>query len=97
MRPKTEADPGNGIDFSRISDLPFLKNGNAGEWNASESGHPYVFEDEDGQIRLFYQGSPDGGESWLLSRCRIVFENGKPVVAEKSDAPDKNQIEEDVF
>ena len=87
----------NGIDFSRISDLPFLKNGNAGEWNASESGHPYVFEDEDGHIHLFYQGSPDGGKSWLLSRCRIVFENGKPVVAEKSDAPDKNQIEEDVF
>ena len=63
----------DGIRFRRVSDEPFLKNGPPGSWNASESGHPYVFEDDDGRIWLFYQGSPDGGKTWILSRAELVF------------------------
>ena len=70
----------DGIDFERLSDEPFLKNGNKGDWNESESGHPYVFRDNDSKIYLFYQGSPDKGESWYLSKCQVEFADGKPVI-----------------
>lgn len=69
----------DGIFFQRVSEEPFIPCGEAGAWNSSESGHPYVFRDEDGRIHLFYQGSSDGGETWYLSRCEIAFENGKPI------------------
>ena len=71
----------DGIHFVRIQDRPLLTNGPADAWNASESGHPYVFEDEDGKVYLFYQGSPDGGRNWFLSRANIAFdEAGVPAV-----------------
>ena len=63
----------DGIHFRRVSDEPFLKNGSPGDWNASESGHPYVFEDDNGRIWLFYQGSPDGGKTWILSKAELLF------------------------
>ena len=63
----------DGVRFTRVSDEPFMKNGEPGSWNASESGHPYVFRDDDGRIHLFYQGSPDGGKTWILSRAELVF------------------------
>ena len=70
----------DGIHFVRLQDTPLLENGTAGEWNASESGHPYVFEDEDGKVYLFYQGSPDNGRNWFLSRTEVRFdEAGNPV------------------
>ena len=69
----------DGVHFKRVSDEPFLRPGSRGSWNASESGHPYVFT-EDGRIHLFYQGSDDGGDTWRLSRCEIRMEDGKPVV-----------------
>ena len=72
---------GDGIHFERLGETPLLANGPAGAWNASESGHPYVFEDEDGTVYLFYQGSPDGGRNWLISRAEVVFgEDGIPVI-----------------
>ena len=70
----------NGIDFVRLSDEPFMKNGNKGEWNESESGHPYVFKDIDSKVYLFFQGSPDKGENWYLSKFQIDFADGKPVI-----------------
>ena len=71
----------DGIHFERLRDVPLLPNGPAGAWNASESGHPCVFEDEDRKIWLFYQGSPDGGKNWLLSRAEVVFgEQGIPEI-----------------
>lgn len=71
----------DGIHFERLGDAPLLPNGPVDAWNASESGHPYVFEDEDGKIWLFYQGSPDGGKNWLLSRAEVVFgEQGIPEI-----------------
>jgi predicted GH43/DUF377 family glycosyl hydrolase len=59
----------DGIYWQRLSDQPFLTNGPPGAWNASESGHPYIFHDPpSGRWFLFYQGSPDGGKTWTLSK-----------------------------
>ncbi|MBD5460765.1 MAG: family 43 glycosylhydrolase [Lachnospiraceae bacterium] len=70
----------DGIHFRRLQDEPFMRNGEEGSWNASESGHPYVFEDEDGRIYLFFQGNNDNGKSWYLSRVEIGFEDGIPYI-----------------
>ncbi len=70
----------DGIHFEKPLDRPFLPCGKAGDWNASESGHPYVFIDDDGRIYLFYQGSPDGGKTWILSRCEIGFHSDEPYI-----------------
>lgn len=70
----------NGVDFTRISDIPFMKPGKDGDFNSCESGHPYVFRDDDGKCYLYYQGSPDMGNNWYLSMCEIAFIDGKPVI-----------------
>lgn len=72
----------DGVHFTRIFDEPLLAPGPAGSWNASESGHPYVFEDTDGAVHLFYQGSGDMGQNWRLSRKRIAFVDGVPAIAD---------------
>ena len=64
----------DGVRFTRVSNEPFLTNGKPGDWNASESGHPYVFEDEYERVYLFYQGSPDNGKTWILSRAELEFD-----------------------
>jgi predicted GH43/DUF377 family glycosyl hydrolase len=61
----------DGLTWKRLSDKPVLPNGQPGEWNASESGHPGVFQDEDGRIHLFYQGNHDQGRTWFLSRQEV--------------------------
>lgn len=66
------------VHFDKLSDTPFLPCGRVGEWNSDESGHPYVFEDDDGRYYLFYQGTNDGGESWYISRREIRFHRGRP-------------------
>jgi len=63
----------DGVRWTRLSDEPFLPNGAPGEWNASESGHPFVFTDDDGKIHLFFQGNNDMGRTWYLSRKRIAW------------------------
>lgn len=68
----------DGVHFTRLTEEPLLHSGKLGEWNGYESGHPYVFQDEDGRCYLFYQGSPDNGETWYLSKKEFVFENGMP-------------------
>ena len=68
----------DGVFFKRVSEEPILPCGPADAWNSSESGHPYAFQDDDGRIYLFYQGSNDMGETWYLSRTEVVFENGVP-------------------
>lgn len=70
----------DGVFFRRLFHQPFLSCGKPGAWNASESGHPYAFRDDDGRCYLFYQGSPDGGKSWYLSKVEIGFEEGKPII-----------------
>lgn len=70
----------DGIAWKRVSDEPVLPNGKPGEWNSSESGHPGVFVDRDGQTHLFFQGNDDRGKTWWLSRTRIRWDGDRPIV-----------------
>jgi hypothetical protein len=70
----------DGVRFTRMFDEPFLPNGPPGSWNSSESGHPFLFQDDDGKDYLFYQGNNDDGRTWYLSVVRIDWKDGKPVV-----------------
>jgi predicted GH43/DUF377 family glycosyl hydrolase len=70
----------NGVDFKRLFDQPFLPNGPADSWNSSESGHPFLFHDDDGQDYLFYQGNNDRGQTWYLSVVKIRWHEGLPAV-----------------
>ena len=69
---------GDGIEWTRLSDEPFLRNGKMGQWNSSESGHPHVFEDSDGKTYLFYQGNNDNGKTWFISKTRIMWNGNGP-------------------
>jgi predicted GH43/DUF377 family glycosyl hydrolase len=71
----------DGLRFTRLSDKPFLPNGPPGSWNSSESGHPFMFRDDDGQRYLFYQGNNDRGQTWYLSVVPVDWRDGKPVLA----------------
>lgn len=73
----------DGVFFKRIFQEPFIRCGEEGTWNSSESGHPYVFRDDDGRIYLFYQGSADGGQTWYLSKKEILIKDGKPRLREE--------------
>lgn len=72
----------DGIFFKRLFiKEPFIPCGKPGEWNSSESGHPYAFRDDDGRAYLFYQGSNDNGKTWYLSKVEIAFdENNIPYI-----------------
>jgi predicted GH43/DUF377 family glycosyl hydrolase len=70
----------DGVHWKRVSDQPLVPNGPPGSWNSSESGHPGVFVDDDGTTHLFYQGNNDGGKTWYLSRLRIEWIDGRPVL-----------------
>ncbi len=74
----------DGVRFKRLSDQPFLPNGIPGSWNSSESGHPFLFQDEDGQDYLFYQGNNTNGKTWYLSVVPIDWNDGRP-----TQSPDK--------
>ncbi len=70
----------DGIQWKRLFDEPFLPCGKEGEWNSSESGHPYAFQ-EDGKTYLFYQGNSDNGKTWFLSKVEIAWNKGLPILA----------------
>jgi beta-1,2-mannobiose phosphorylase / 1,2-beta-oligomannan phosphorylase len=70
----------DGVHFKRMFDQPLVPNGKPGEWNASESGHPGVFADDDGQFYLFYQGNNDHGRTWYLSWLRLNWQGDRPVI-----------------
>lgn len=76
----------DGVKWSRLFKTPILPNGNQGEWNSSESGHPYAFTDHDGVTYLFYQGNKDKGRSWYLSKVKIGWKDDLPFV-EKPEFP----------
>jgi hypothetical protein len=73
------AESDDGVHFTRLFDEPFLPNGPPGSWNSSESGHPFLFQDDDGRDYLFYQGNNDKGRTWYLSVMPIDWKDGKPV------------------
>ncbi|MEZ4831034.1 MAG: family 43 glycosylhydrolase [Caldilineaceae bacterium] len=72
----------DGVTWQRLWDEPFLPNGAPGAWNSSESGHPYVFVDDDGSTHLFFQGNNDNGRSWYLSRVGIAWDGDRPRLME---------------
>ena len=76
----------DGIQWERLSKFPLLPNGPSGEWNSSESGHPGVFEDDDGRQYLFFQGNNDNGATWYLSKMKIGWDDNKPLLIRPKDA-----------
>jgi hypothetical protein len=52
----------------------------AGDWNSSESGHPHIFANPDGNGYLFFQGNNDNGKTWFLSNVKIIWRNAKPEI-----------------
>lgn len=69
----------DGLFWKRVFGKPFLPNGNPGEWNESESGHPCIFADDDGRTYLFYQGNNDGGKTWYLSNVEVYWKTTQPM------------------
>jgi len=63
----------DGVNFRRFRDTPILPHGPEGSWNAWESGHPGVFEDDDGAVYLFYQGKRSLNGDYLLSCKEVEF------------------------
>ncbi len=70
----------DGVQWRRMSNKPFLPNGDPGTWNACESGHPHIFLDDDGRSYLFFQGNNDKGKTWLISQQEIVWDEDGPVI-----------------
>ncbi|MGC8743846.1 MAG: family 43 glycosylhydrolase [Verrucomicrobiia bacterium] len=68
----------DGVNFKRLSDKPFLPAGKPNNWNASESGHPFIFADSDGKTYLFYQGNNDRGKTWYLSFVQVTWQEDLP-------------------
>lgn len=68
----------DGVHWEKMSNKPFLPNGDPGSWNSCESGHPHLFKDRDGRTYLFYQGNNDNGKTWYLSQKEVVWQDGKP-------------------
>lgn len=71
----------DGVRFKRLSDKPFVPNGKPGSWNSSESGHPFLFQDDDGRDYLFFQGNDTKGKTWHLSVMPVDWKDGSPVPA----------------
>lgn len=68
----------DGVKWERLSNKPFLTNGDPGSWNSSESGHPHLFKDDNGRTYLFYQGNNDNGKSWYLSKVEVKWNKQGP-------------------
>jgi hypothetical protein len=68
----------DGINWTRLSDQPFLPVGKPGEWNSSESGHPHIFANPSGSDYLFFQGNNDNGKTWWLSNVEVFWNNKGP-------------------
>lgn len=73
----------DGIKWTRLSDKPFLTNGDIAEWNASESGHPHIFQDTNDKTYLFFQGNNDNGKTWYISKIEVKWNNNKPYLLER--------------
>ena len=63
----------DGVNYKRLQGAPVLPHGPTGSWNAWESGHPGVFEDDDGQVYLFYQGKATLKGDYQLSCLKVRF------------------------
>ena len=63
----------DGVNFTRWRNEPVLPHGPEGSWNAWESGHPGIFEDDDGTVYLFYQGKATLKGDYQLSCLKVEF------------------------
>ena len=64
----------DGYHFTRIPPEGLLfTHGEEGSWNHGESGHPGVFQDDDGQVYLFFQGKASLTSTYYLSVCKVKF------------------------
>ncbi len=68
----------DGLEWKRVFGEPFVPNGEPGEWNESESGHPHIFTDSDGRTYLFYQGNNDKGKTWFITNEEIFWKENMP-------------------
>jgi predicted GH43/DUF377 family glycosyl hydrolase len=73
----------DGVTWERLSNKPFLTNGDPGEWNYSESGHPHIFKDEDGKTYLFFQGNNNNGKTWFISNIEVMWNEKGPYLKKK--------------
>lgn len=71
----------DGIHWTKLSNKPFLMNGDPGTWNCCESGHPHLFKTRKGKTYLFYQGNDDFGKTWFLSNMEVKWKNRHPFIA----------------
>jgi beta-1,2-mannobiose phosphorylase / 1,2-beta-oligomannan phosphorylase len=74
----------DGIHWERTSTEPVLRRGMENQWNSTESGHPGVFIDDDGTKWLFYQGNPDKGYTYYLSKLKFTITSSDQVVFEET-------------
>lgn len=72
----------DGKNWSRLFVEPFLSNGAPGEWNSSESGHPHIFANPNGDYYLFFQGNNTMGKNWFISNVKVVWEDNLPQLKE---------------
>lgn len=70
----------DGIKWDRLFVEPFLSNGQLGEWNSSESGHPHIFANPNGDDYLFFQGNNTNGKNWYISNVKVVWEDNLPKI-----------------
>ena len=68
----------DGFNWERLFVEPFLSNGQIGEWNSSESGHPHIFANPQGDDYLFYQGNKTNGKDWFISNVKVVWVDNLP-------------------
>jgi predicted GH43/DUF377 family glycosyl hydrolase len=70
----------DGVQWTRLSNEPLLRNGPPGSWNSSESGHPGVFVEENGDTHLFFQGNDTRGKTWSIGRHSIRWDGFTPAL-----------------
>ena len=75
----------DGVEWQRLSDYPILPNGEEGQWNSSESGHPGIFTDVDDRMYLFFQGNNDRGRTWYLSKMFVQWQGNRPYLVRPRD------------
>lgn len=68
----------DGLKWERLSNKPFLTNGDPGTWNYSESGHPHIFQDDNGKTYLFFQGNNNRGKNWYISNVEVKWNEQGP-------------------
>lgn len=62
----------DGIHWERVFTSPFLKNGEPGSWNESESGHPHILKSQEGKYFLFIRGIRIKVKVGIFQKLKLV-------------------------